>query len=179
MCKQEIHFFNPNDVLKKRKLAELSCPGIPWRGGQGRDCLPGEPGGHRGIVAGSLEKAGVRQIFFFPAIWSLPGSCLGRPKESGDSHLFQLVGVSRRWVTASTLVGGTGSHQPTCGYPELFLFLSVFPSFCFCLRVLTSRASQGRCDIGLEPVKRGDLLTFAFSQGVPYAVDLFVTNSGT
>lgn len=159
--------------------------------------LPGEPAGHGGIVAGSLEKAGVRQIFFFPAIWSLPGSCLGRPKESRASHLFQLVGVSRRWVTASTLVGGTGSHQPTCGCPELFLFSSALPSFCFLGHNLwlcsgkgcpththshTFPASQVGCDTGLEPAqphgKRGDLLIFAFSQGAPYIADLFVTNSG-
>lgn len=114
-------------------------------GARDGDCLPGEPGGYRGIVAGSLEKAGVRQIFFFPAIWSLPGSCLGRPKESRGSHLFQLVGVSRRWVTASTLVGGTGSHQPTCGYPQLFLFSSVSPLFVFVSSSYLSLCSGKGC----------------------------------
>lgn len=107
------------------------------------------------------------------------------------------------WVTASTLVGATGSHQPTCGYPELFLFSSVFfPSFCFCLELLPSLCSGEGCpththtptptptpfqharggvtlDWSLQPhAKRGDLLTFAFSQGAPYTMDLFVTNSG-
>lgn len=68
------------------------------------------------------------------------------------------------WVTASTLVGGTGSHQPTCGDPELFLFSSVLVfvssshlSLCSgkeCpthTHTHTFPASQGRCDTGLEP----------------------------
>lgn len=90
-------------------------------------------------------------------------------KKSRDNHPFQLVGVSRRWVTASTLVGGTGSHQPTCGYPESFLFSLLFSPCCFFVTTSgcavgkgcpthTFPASQGRCDTGAHG-KRGDLLT--------------------
>lgn len=75
-----------------------------------------------------------------------------------------------------------------------FLLWFFPPSFCFCLlspcsgkgcpaHPHTFAACQGgvTMDWSLhtpEVVKRGDLLTFAFSQGAPYTVDLFVTNSG-
>lgn len=82
--------------------------------------------------------------------------------------------------------------------------LCFFPSFCFCLELLPSLCSGEGCpthththtptptptpfqharggvtlDWSLQPhARRGDLLTFAFSQGAPYTMDLFVTNSG-
>lgn len=119
-------------------------------------------------------------------------AALGGKKKAETAIPFQPVGVSHHWVTASTLVGGTGSHQPTCGYPELFLSTSP-PAFFFVFLHLVLQwkkqrgaptrtpfwARQGRYDIWLEPhSQRGDLLTFAFSQGAHHTVNLFVTNSG-
>lgn len=75
MCKQEIHFFNPNDVLKKRKLPYSYTVLVFHRDGTGAGIASRGTTGHSGIVADGLVKAGARQIFFSRAIWSLPGSC--------------------------------------------------------------------------------------------------------
>lgn len=80
-----------------------------------------------GPVAGGLEQAGARQIFFH-AVWSPPSKQLPwEVKRKAETAIsFSLLGVSHPWVTASALVGGTGSHQPTWRIVSFFLWFSPF-----------------------------------------------------
>lgn len=166
MCKQEIHFFNPNDVLKKRKLSELSCPAIPWRGGQGQGLPPrgawwarwhcGRQFGESRCEADILPPCHLvptRQLSWeakrkqrqpsLSACWSIKS--LGHSQHTGRWHR---VTSANLWISriVSFLL---------C-FPLLFVFvLRSYPSLCSgkgCpTHTHTFLASQGRCDTGLEP----------------------------
>lgn len=211
MRKQEILSFfflfppTPNDVSKKRKLSELSCPRYSmerWpRDGLASQGWPGGPGGRR--VGASRCEA---DLLPCRLVSTKQAAALGGQKKSGDSHLFQLVGS----ITSLGHSQRTGRwHRVTpANLENCFFFSLVFPLLIFFfllgLEVFFISRSKGRkpkgcpkaytfgspppptlhgrydiwvhlaCPIG----KRGDLLTFAFSQGARPTENLFVTNSG-
>lgn len=140
--------------------------------------------------SGTLAKTGARQI----PCWLHVGPG-GRCPEV-TAAWGQPVEASWRWVTVSTPLGGTGSQQPTYAKPEFFLssyflFLPSSPCSWFFTthfaakeqknaRTFPGITRQARCWnwACLTQVKRGNLRTFAFSQGAEYTKSLFIPNSG-